>query len=111
MAKVIFEFNNTRNIEFQENGGFAVNMNVRLEESSPEDQTGPHDVMAGIIKSMAPEIIKKATEDLLKSARSLGWKPKASYSGITRMQLNINSQRNADNESQNQKRNSGINSD
>ncbi len=54
MAKVIFEFNNTRNIEFQENGGFAVNMNVRLEESSPEDQTGPHDVMAGIIKSMAP---------------------------------------------------------
>lgn len=60
MAKVIFEFNNTGNIEFQENGGFAVNMNVRLEESSPEDQTGPHDVMAGIIKSMAPEIIKKS---------------------------------------------------
>ncbi|HCO5310475.1 TPA: hypothetical protein N8111_001471 [Escherichia coli] len=72
MAKVIFEFNNTRNIEFQENGGFAVNMNVRLEESSPEDQTGLHDVMAGIVKSMAPEIIKKATEDLLKSARELG---------------------------------------
>ena len=58
MAKVIFALNNTGNIEFQENGGFAVNMNVRLEESSPEDQTGPHDVMAGIIKSMAPEIIK-----------------------------------------------------
>lgn len=72
MAKVIFEFNNTENIEFQENGDFAVNMNVRLEESSPEDQTGPHDVMAGIIKSMAPEIIKKATEELLKSARELG---------------------------------------
>lgn len=72
MAKVIFEFNNTENIEFQENGGFAVNMNVRLEESSPEDQTGPHDVMAGIIKNMAPEIIKKATEELLKSARELG---------------------------------------
>lgn len=63
MAKVIFEFNNTGNV---------VNMNVRLEESSPEDQTGPHDVMAGIIKSMAPEIIKKATEELLKSARGLG---------------------------------------
>ncbi|ENK7762439.1 TPA: hypothetical protein RPB28_003224 [Escherichia coli] len=72
MAKVIFEFNNTRNIEFQENGGFAVNMNVRLEESSPEDQTGPHDVMAVIIKSMAPEIIEKATQELLKSARELG---------------------------------------
>lgn len=63
MAKVIFEFNNTGNV---------VNMNVRLEESSPEDQIGPHDVMAGIIKSMAPEIIKKATEELLKSARELG---------------------------------------
>ncbi|MDF9348148.1 hypothetical protein OH693_26595 [Escherichia coli] len=104
MAKVIFEFNNTRNIEFQENGGFAVNMNVRLEESSPEDQTGPHDVMAGIIKSMAPEIIKKATEELLKSARkSLGWKPRGNYSAITRMQPDINSQRNADNERQNPK--------
>ncbi|EEC7658635.1 hypothetical protein ACVFL8_005272 [Escherichia coli] len=72
MAKVIFEFNNTENIEFQENGGFAVNMNVRLEKSSPEEQIGPHDVMAGIIKSMAPEIIEKATQELLKSARQLG---------------------------------------
>ncbi|HFO9740823.1 TPA: hypothetical protein ACHK6N_004536 [Escherichia coli] len=72
MAKVIFEFNNTENIEFQENGGFAVNMNVRLEKSSPEEQIGPHDVMAGIIKSMAPEIIEKATRELLKSARQLG---------------------------------------
>ncbi|MBC0480477.1 hypothetical protein FSG60_026070, partial [Escherichia coli] len=34
--------------------------------------TGPHDVMAGIIKSMAPEIIEKATQELLKSARELG---------------------------------------
>lgn len=33
MAKVIFEFNNTENIEFQENGGFAVNMNVRDRKS------------------------------------------------------------------------------
>ncbi|MDF9346346.1 hypothetical protein OH693_07820 [Escherichia coli] len=103
MAKVIFEFNNTRNIEFQENGGFAVNMNVRLEESSPEDQTGPHDVMAGIIKSMAPEIIKKATEELLKSARELGLEAEGNYSAITRMQPDINSQRNADNERQNPK--------
>ncbi|MCZ5437255.1 hypothetical protein O5476_06840 [Escherichia coli] len=103
MAKVIFEFNNTGNIEFQDNGGFAVNMNVRLEESSPEDQTGPHDVMAGIIKSMAPEIIKKATEELLKSARSLGWKLRGNYSAITRIQPDINSQRSADNERQNPK--------
>ena len=28
--------------------------------------------MAGIIKSMAPEIIEKATQELLKSARELG---------------------------------------
>lgn len=72
MAKVIFEFNNTGNIEFQGNGDFAMSMNVRLEESSPEGQTGPHDVMASIIKCMSPEIIKKATEEFLKSARDLG---------------------------------------
>ncbi len=47
-------------------------MSVQLEEQSPEAQIGPHDVMAGIIKSMAPEIIEKATQELLKSARELG---------------------------------------
>ncbi len=47
-------------------------MSVQLEEQSPDAQIGPHDVMAGIIKSMAPEIIEKATQELLKSARELG---------------------------------------
>ncbi|EMB0452372.1 hypothetical protein U7Q12_003464, partial [Escherichia coli] len=45
---------------------------VQLKEQSPKAQIGPHDVMAGIIKSMAPEIIEKATQELLKSARELG---------------------------------------
>lgn len=72
MAKVIFEFNRMENVEFQKKGGFLVGMSVQLEEQSPEAQTGPHDVMAGIIKSMAPEIIEKATQELLKSARELG---------------------------------------
>nr|WP_250189312.1 hypothetical protein [Escherichia coli] len=47
-------------------------MSVQLKEQSPKAQIGPHDVMAGIIKSMAPEIIEKATQELLKSARELG---------------------------------------
>lgn len=45
---------------------------MQLKEQSPKAQIGPHDVMAGIIKSMAPEIIEKATQELLKSARELG---------------------------------------
>ncbi|EFC2692087.1 TPA: hypothetical protein OZ641_004800 [Escherichia coli] len=72
MAKVIFEFNRMEDVEFQKKGGFSVGMSVQLEEQSPKEQTGPHDVMAGIIKSMAPEIIEKATQELLKSARELG---------------------------------------
>ncbi|EJX1045016.1 TPA: hypothetical protein IRN18_004607 [Escherichia coli] len=72
MAKVIFEFNRMEDVEFQKKGGFFVGMSVQLEEQSPKEQTGPHDVMAGIIKSMAPEIIEKTTQELLKSARELG---------------------------------------
>lgn len=72
MAKVISEFNRMEDVEFQKKGGFSVGMSVQLEEQSPKEQTGPHDVMAVIIKSMAPEIIEKATQELLKSARELG---------------------------------------
>ena len=72
MAKVIFEFNRMEDVEFQKKGGFFVGMSVQLEEQSPKGLIGPHDVMAGIIKSMAPEIIEKATQELLKSARQLG---------------------------------------
>ncbi len=71
MAKVIFEFNRMEDVEFQKKGGFFVGMSVQLEEQSPKEQTGPHDVMAVIIKSMAPEIIEKATQELL-TARELG---------------------------------------
>ncbi|HFO5431720.1 TPA: hypothetical protein ACHKAL_004064 [Escherichia coli] len=54
MAKVIFEFNRMEDVEFQKKGGFFVGMSVQLKEQSPKAQIGPHDVMAGIIKSMAP---------------------------------------------------------
>lgn len=60
MAKVIFEFNRMEDVEFQKKGGFFVGMSVQLKEQSPKAQIGPHDVMAGIIKSMAPEIIEKS---------------------------------------------------
>ncbi len=59
MAKVIFEFNRMEDVEFQKKGGFFVGMSVQLEEQSPKEQTGPHDVMAGIIKSMALKLLKK----------------------------------------------------
>ncbi|HBG9635929.1 TPA: hypothetical protein KRV28_001053, partial [Escherichia coli] len=48
MAKVIFEFNRMEDVEFQKKGGFSVGMSVQLEEQSPKEQTGPHDVMAVI---------------------------------------------------------------
>ncbi|EEQ7975773.1 hypothetical protein MN350_005102 [Escherichia coli] len=72
MAKVIFEFNCAESAEMQRNNHFYINMNVRLEEQSPEGQVGPHDLMAGIIKSMVSEIIEKATRALLESARERG---------------------------------------
>nr|WP_244581698.1 hypothetical protein [Escherichia coli] len=41
-------------------------------ELSPEEETGPHDVLACIVESMGPEIIEKASRELLKSARAKG---------------------------------------
>lgn len=72
MAKVIFEFNSPESMEYQGKDSSCISMTVRTVELSPEEKTGPHDVIAGIIKSMAPEIIEKATQELLKSARELG---------------------------------------
>ncbi|EHB2250507.1 hypothetical protein JZC05_000328 [Salmonella enterica subsp. enterica serovar Oranienburg] len=72
MAKVIFEFNCVENIEYQRKDALGVGMTVRAVELSPEEKTGPHDALACIVESMASEIIKKAIQELLKSARELG---------------------------------------
>lgn len=72
MAKVIFEFNRPEHIKYQGKDSPCINMNVRMDELSPAEETGPHDVLASIINSMAPEIIEKASRELLKSARKEG---------------------------------------
>lgn len=72
MAKVIFEFNSPERMEYQGKNASGISMNVRVVELSPEEETGPHDVLAIIIDSMVPEIIEKASRELLKSARKEG---------------------------------------
>lgn len=72
MAKVIFEFNGPEHMEYQGKNTSCISMNVQMVELSPEGKAGPHDVLACIINSMAPEIIKKASGELLNSARELG---------------------------------------
>ncbi len=72
MAKVIFEFNSPESMEYQGKDASCISMNVRVVELSPEEQTGPHDALACIVESMGPEIIEKASRELLKSARAKG---------------------------------------
>lgn len=72
MAKVIFEFNSPESMKYQGKDASCISMNVRVVELSPEEQTGPHDALACIVESMGPEIIEKASRELLKSARAKG---------------------------------------
>lgn len=46
MAKVIFEFNSPESMEYQGKDASCISMTVRAIELSPEEKTGPHDVLA-----------------------------------------------------------------
>ncbi|OSK94389.1 hypothetical protein [Escherichia coli] len=43
-----------------------------MADCSPEGKAGPHDVLASIIHAMAPEILEKASGELMKSLQERG---------------------------------------
>ncbi|KNF80211.1 hypothetical protein [Escherichia coli] len=71
MAKVIFEFTWLESSEGC-NGRREILDAKACADISPTENTGPHDLLANIVLTMAPEIIKKAKDEMLTTMKKVG---------------------------------------
>ncbi|EKN4769588.1 hypothetical protein FG467_003493 [Yersinia enterocolitica] len=72
MAKVIFEFKWLESSEHQDGRKETLDAKACLADISPTEKTGPHDLLANIVLTMAPEIIKKAKDEMLTTMKKVG---------------------------------------
>ncbi|HBN1788518.1 TPA: hypothetical protein L1190_003629 [Escherichia coli] len=79
MAKVIFEFTWVESGECRNGRQEVLDAKAYLADSSPVEKTGPHDLLANIVLTMAPEIIQEARDEMLVAMKAMGMEAKCDF--------------------------------